>query len=212
MATPALAPAASMEFARALEALTDSRMFGNTRVEVLPNGEHFYEAELAAIRNAHTCVNLEAYIFERGDVTRRFLEALTERARNGVKVNLVVDAVGSAGTFKTDVKRLRDAGGKFAWYHPLWWNTWLQFNNRTHRELLVVDGRTAFLGGAGIADHWLKSQKDQPRWRDTMFRVEGDAVTGLQSTFLENWLESTGDVLAGEEYFPFREERGPTQA
>ena len=205
ISTPGLEPIDSDLFLHTLEALTNSCARRKTAVEVLANGEVYYEAELEAISSAQKSVNLEAYIFQRGDVARRFLQALTERARAGVKVNLVLDAVGSAGTFKADLQKLREAGGKFGWYHPLWWNTWMQFNNRTHREIVVVDGRVGFLGGAGFADHWLISKPKRRRWRDSMFRVEGAAVTALQATFAENWLEATGEVIAGPQYFPFAE-------
>ncbi len=212
LSTPELPPVDSDEFLKTLEALTGSRVHRQSTFEVLTNGEEFYEAELQAIGRAQQTINFEAYIFQRGEVARRFLQALTERARAGVCVNMVLDAIGSAGTWKAELKKLRDAGGHFAWYHPLWWNTWPQFNNRTHRELIVIDGRVAFVGGAGFADHWMKSTKRNPRWRDTMVRVEGDAVTGLQATFAENWLEATGEILAGEQFFPFPAASNNTRA
>lgn len=195
-------PPDTPEFAHELEALTNSKLRRNTLVEVLTNGNVFYERELQAIAAAQKTINLEAYIFQRGEVTKRFLDALTERARKGVKVNLLLDAVGSAGTFKAEAAALREAGGKFAWFNPLWWNTIPNFNNRTHRELLIVDGRVGFAGGAGFADHWLIARKDHPQWRDTMVRFEGDVVTALQATFAENWLEATGEVLTGADHFP----------
>ena len=206
--TDGIASADSDDFIRALEALTDSRLCAGTSVEVLTNGDHFYIAELDAIAAAQRTVNLEAYIFQRGEIASRFLQALTERARAGVGVKVVLDAFGSAGTFKSELKQLREAGGNFAWYHPLRWNTIPNFNNRTHRELMVVDGRIAFVGGAGIADHWLLQREKKPRWRDTMCRIEGPAVAALQSTFAENWLESCDEILVGTDYFPQPESTG----
>jgi cardiolipin synthase len=201
MSSPENSSVDSPEFLHELEALTDSKLRRDTAVEVLTNGDQFYEAELAAIAGAQKTISLEAYIFQTGEVTRWLLRALTERARAGVKVKLLCDAVGSAGTFKSEIGELRNAGGKFAWYHPLWWNTIPNFNNRTHRELLIVDGRIGFVGGAGFADHWLRSKPKHPQWRDTMLRFEGDVVTALQATFTENWLEATGEILAGPDYF-----------
>src|SRR5205085_6057791 len=93
-------------------------------------------------------------------------------------------------------------GGRVEWYQPIRWYTFKRFNNRTHRELLVVDGKVGFIGGAGFADQWLKAQKSGPRWRDTYLRVEGSLVVGLQTTFVENWLEASGEILSGAEYFP----------
>jgi cardiolipin synthase len=146
-------------------------------------------------------VNLEAYIFQKGEIAQRFVTALTDRARAGVKVNLVLDGVGSAGIREKFFSDLKAAGGNVVWYNGLKWNKLPQFNNRTHRELLIIDGCTAFIGGAGVADHWFKAKRKHPRWRDTMVKVEGDAVPHLQATFAENWLESCGEVLFGPAYF-----------
>jgi cardiolipin synthase A/B len=193
----------SEDFLRMVEAITDAQVRRPSAVEVLTNGEVYFEAELEAIARAERSVNLEAYIFQRGEVAGRFVRALAERARAGVEVRLVLDAVGSFASWQSYFKELTDAGGRVGWYHPLRWHTWPRFNNRTHRELIIVDGRVGFVGGSGVADHWLKPQgKGQRRWRDTMFRVEGDLVLGLQATFVENWLEASGEVLAGEGFFP----------
>jgi cardiolipin synthase A/B len=189
-------------FLRVVEAITDAQVRRPSRVEVLTNGEVYFEAELEAIARAERSVNLEAYIFQRGEVADRFVRALAERARAGVEVRLVLDAVGSFASWDSYFKELTAAGGRVEWYHPLRWHTWPRFNNRTHRELIVVDGRVGFVGGSGVADHWLKPQKGKRRWRDTMFRVEGDLVLGLQATFVENWLEASGEVLSGEDFFP----------
>ena len=205
-------PLDSEDFRRMLEALTDARTYRKTRLEVLTNGEVFYEAELAAIRAARHSVNLEAYIFEEGEVGRRFLEALTDRARAGVRVSVVVDAIGSFTVFDSYFRELRDAGGRVAWYHPFKWYTLPRMNNRTHRELITIDGKVGFIGGAGFADHWLIGQKRHRRWRDTMVRVEGDAVLGLQASFAENWLEAYGEILTGNNYFPFCEVEHETVA
>lgn len=192
----------SDEFLYMLEALTDSKVNRHTALEVLTNGENFYQEELDAIAAARSTVNLEAYIFQSGEVAGRYVERLTERARAGVRVNVLLDALGSSTTRESYLKPLLEAGGRLGWYHPVRWNTLPRYNNRTHRELLIVDGKVGFIGGAGIADHWLHGKKDSPRWRDTMVRVEGDAVPNLQATFAENWLESCGEVLTGPEYFP----------
>jgi cardiolipin synthase len=206
-------PQESETFRRTLAALAGAPLVAGNRVEVLTNGEVYYEAELEAIRQARHSVNLEAYIFKRGEVTWRFVEALAERARAGVAVHVVLDAVGSFRTTRGYLAPLLEAGGHVAFYHPIRWYNLPRINNRTHRELIVVDGRVGFLGGAGFGDHWLKAhgpRKRKKRWRDTMFRVEGEVVNWLQATFAENWLESSGRVLADGGYFPAVERRGPT--
>jgi cardiolipin synthase len=199
-------------FLKTLEALTDAQVNHGSSITVLTNGEKFYEAELEAIRNARRSVNLEAYIFQRGEVTGRFLHALAERARAGVKVNLTIDGIGSFGTRRSYFPELEDAGGRVEFYHPFSWKSVARINNRTHRELLVVDGTIGFIGGAGIADQWLIGRKKHPRWRDTVMKVQGDVVCNLQATFAENWLESYGEVIFGEEYFPLPEECGSSKA
>lgn len=195
-------PIDSEDFLRTLETITDAKVQRESRIEVLTDAKVYYEAELEAIRAARKSVNLEAYIFQRGEVTKRFVDALTERARAGVEVRLVLDAIGSFASWESYFKELRAAGGRVCWYHPLRWATIARFNNRTHREIIVVDGEVGFLGGSGFADHWLIGDEKNPPWRDTMFRVEGEVVASLQSTFVENWLEASGEILASKEYFP----------
>ncbi len=209
-ATPAAALDSDL-FIHELQAMTGARITHNNSIEPIPNGNNFYEAELDAIQKAQSSVNLEAYIFQRGDMSRRFLAALTERARAGVQVRLVVDAMGSFSTPKRYFKELRNAGGKMEFYHPLRWNTWMRSNNRTHREMLIVDGKLAFVGGAGIADHWYYDRPPKhPRWRDEMFRVRGEAVRSVQGVFLENWLEASGELIAGEQFFSAQPDAGTT--
>ncbi|MGE5359982.1 MAG: phospholipase D-like domain-containing protein [Bacteroidales bacterium] len=190
------------QFLRTLEAVTDARLSRDTRLDVFTNGEQFYEAELAAIKAAQRAVHLEAYIFQRGQVADRFVQALAERARAGAEIRVVLDGVGSAGTTYRYLSPITEAGGKVAFYHALRFSALPRYNNRTHRELLVVDGATAFVGGAGVADHWLLSTEKRRRWRDTMVRLRGQAVNNLQATFAENWLESSGELLVGEKHFP----------
>lgn len=192
----------TLEFLQLLGALCDAEVRVCDPVEVLVNGSTFYPAELEAIAKATTSVHLEAYIFEKGDIGQRFIDALSERARAGVRVKLVVDAAGSFYTPDSYFKPLRDAGGRVCWYQPLRWNTFKRWNNRTHRKMLLIDGETGFCGGADIGDDWIKPRKGDPTWRDTIFRFHGPLVIGLQSTFAENWLESSGDILADADYFP----------
>ncbi len=203
---PASCPPDSEEFIRIIEALTDAQVTRRSSIEVFTNGENYYEAELEALRRAKHNINLEAYIFQKGRVADEFVKVLTERARAGVQVNLVLDAIGSFATWDSYTAELRAAGGRICWYHPFKWHTLARINNRTHRELIIVDGRVGFIGGAGFADHWRYPVKKHPRWRDSMFRVEGEAVAHLQATFAENWLEASGEILAHKDYFPVSSE------
>lgn len=211
MSSPHSEPNDSADFLNTLEVLTDAKLT-HSRLEVLPNGPCFYEAELAAMAAAQRSINIEAYIFQTGEIAERFVKTLTQRARAGVKVNIVLDGVGSASVSGNYFTELQNAGGKVHWYNALKWHRLPNYNRRTHRELIVVDGRIGFLGGAGIADHWYKGDKRHPRWRDTMIKVEGPAVAHLQGTFAENCLESSGELLTGEDYFPGNLPKSETEA
>lgn len=192
----------SEEFVRFLSITTNAACHRNNRIEVLRNGEEFYRAELDVIRGARKTLNLLFYEFLMGDVAAQFLDALTERARAGVKVKLIVDAIGSFATRDSYFSGLRAAGGRVEWYHALGWRTWPQMDNRTHRKVIISDGEIGFVGGAGVADCWMKAGAEGPAWRDTMLRVEGSAVGGLVSVFSENWADCSGDILSGGEQFP----------
>jgi cardiolipin synthase A/B len=175
-----------------------------SRLKRLRNGSEFYPEYLRAIAAAKHAINLEFYEFLQGEISSQILAALAERARAGVAVRLMVDAMGSWGVPDEYFADLRSAGGQMRWYRPLHWDTWQNLNQRSHRKLLVIDGQTGFIGGAGVADHWWCSTANNPAWRDSVFCVEGEAVAGLISTFAENWLEASGEILAGERQFGFR--------
>jgi cardiolipin synthase len=186
----------SPHFIQTVEALTQSAERDAGKMEVFTNGQNFYEAMLADIRKAKKSINLEAYIVAKGEVAKRLADALAERARSGVEVNVLIDAIGAMSLSKDTFSDLMRANGHVEWYNPIRFTTWPRVNNRTHRELLVVDGAVGFIGGAGWADHWYK-------WRDTMVRFEGDSVAGLQAAFAENWLEASGEILTGWNHFPY---------
>jgi len=197
------APLDSEEFVQFLSLVTDGTR-RHSRITRLKNGAEFYPAYLQSIRRAKYAINLEFYEFCEGQVADEILAALTERAEAGVEVRIIVDALGSFTTRSAYFDRLRAAGGQMCWYHPVRWNTWPKVNNRTHRKLLIIDGETGFIGGAGIADRWLYTTPSVPVWRDTVFCVEGEAVAGLISAFCENWLESSGEILSSSKQFGFR--------
>ncbi len=203
LTSPMEAPLDSDEFVQFLALVTNGAR-RHSRLRRLRNGAEFFPEMLQAIRRARHAINLEMYEFLTGSVANDFLAALAERARSGVEVRVVVDAIGSFGTPDALFDPLRAAGGQMAWYHPVRWDTWQKVNQRTHRKLLVIDGQTGFIGGAGIGDDWLLPSRKGPAWRDTMFCVEGEAVAGLISTFCENWLEAAGEILSGNQQFGFR--------
>jgi cardiolipin synthase len=169
-------------------------------LELFSEGTEMYAPQLQAIRTARESVHLEAYIFTPGACADAMLEALCERARAGVHVRVIIDAIGSFRTPRNYFARLRAAGGRLHRYHPLRWHMFMRWNSRTHRNLLIVDGEVAFIGGAGVADHWYR--RDPPPWRDCLVRVTGPIVAGLQGVFAENWLECAGELLVGPDSLP----------
>ena len=203
---------ASPHFTHVLESVCQTTLEPGNRVEVFTNGDRFYPAMLQAIHEAQETVNLECYIFKKGEIGQQFITALTERARAGVRVTMVMDAVGSFGAFHESAGPLRAAGCRVEPYHRLTWYSLARLNNRTHRELLVVDGRVAFVGGAGVADWWARSKDGKPAWRDTMVRIEGPVVSDIQGVIAENWLESRGEILTGPETYKPHEHIGDVAA
>ena len=200
-------------FLHTLQSTCQATLHHGNRVRIYTNGPQFYPAMLEAIRGATRSVNMECYIFQPGKIADQFIDALSERARSGVNVTIVVDAIGSFSLWGRPVNRLRKAGCRIEAYQTLRWYSLARINNRTHRELLVIDGRVAFTGGAGIADWWAYPEKRCAKpWRDTMARVEGPVVAALQGVTAENWLECCGEILTGPQYFPELEPAGSTTA
>lgn len=199
-------------FLYTLQSTCQAALHRDNRVEIFTNGEQFYPAMLDAIRGATRSINMELYIFQPGTIAEQFVTALSERARQGVNVTIVVDAIGSFSLRGRPVRRLRKAGCRIESYQSLRWHALARLNNRTHRELLIVDGRIAFAGGAGIADWWAVKHGKKKPWRDTMARIEGPVVAALQGVAAENWLECCGEILTGPEYFPTLEPAGNTTA
>ena len=197
-----------LAFLQTMHALTGTPLSEHNRVEVLKNGVRIFPAMLSAIRNAKKTITLEFYIYWDGEIGRTFAEALAERARAGVKVHIVLDAVGSAGMSHDLTEFLQRNGVQVEWYHPLRWYTLSRVNHRTHRKLLVVDGEIGFCGGVGIADVWLGDADSKDHWRETVVRVEGPVVPQMQFAFLDNWIKSRGELLTGLDYFPQVPPRG----
>ncbi|MEA2332134.1 MAG: cardiolipin synthase [Thermoleophilaceae bacterium] len=189
-------------FLRAAEALTGAPVSYGNDADLLINGDQIFPAYIDAIRTAEETVNLLTYAYWRGDIATEVAEALCERASAGVECNVVIDAVGGAQMNRKLVERMRAAGVNFCWFRPPKPYAIRRLENRTHRKLLIVDGKVGFTGGVGIAEEWTGNAQDPGHWRDSHVRVRGPVVRGLQGAFAENWLEGTGNVLAGDRYLP----------
>ena len=194
-------PLDSDAFMRIIGATCDAEVARVDAFEVMHDGASFYASELAAIAAAQRTIHIEAFIFHPSIAGDRFVAALAEAARNGMQVRVLVDAIGSFPTPDRYFDPIRANGGHVAWYQPIRWFTLKRFNNRTHRELVIVDGAIGYIGGAGIGAHWLDPRDGSRAWRDTMVRVTGSVVAGMQGAFLDNWLEATGDILTDPQLY-----------
>ncbi len=192
----------SETFLSSVAGATGAPFIKGNSVTVLNNGKQFYPVMLDAIAHARQSVTIEAYIYWAGDIGVRFAEVLASRARAGLAVKILLDAVGSSTIGSEILNELQAGGCQVAWFNPVRSRTIGRFNNRTHRKSLIIDGRVAFTGGAGIADHWLGDAENPKHWRDVQVRLEGPAAIALQTGFAQNWLKTTGELISGREYFP----------
>ena len=201
----------SPEFARTLSRLLGPDLLPGNRVTPLQNGDEIFPAMLSAIRSARQTIVFETYIYWTGKIGKEFADALGERAKAGVNVHVVLDWVG--GSLESQyLESMKSAGVQVQFYHPLRWYHLARMNNRTHRKLLVVDGRIAFTGGVGIADHWLGNAQSPDHWRESHFQLEGPAVAQMQAVFADNWIKTKAEVLLGDGYYPELAPTGETRA
>lgn len=189
-------------FVRTMESFTGTHLTDGNHVMVLLNGEQTYPAIWKELRGAKQTINLQMYFFQPGKIADTLSAILRERARSGVSVRLLTDAFGSQNITDAYLETLRAAGVHTATFRPVHWYEMQKLQNRSHIRALVVDGRVGFTGGFGIADKWLGNGHARDQWRDTDVRFTGPAVSQLQATFAEGWVEATGNLLTGEKYFP----------
>lgn len=197
------------QFVRTISGLLGAPLTAGNDVRALVNGVQIFPAMLEAIRGARKSITFETFIYWRGDIGRKFAQALAERARAGVRVLVLLDSVGSNKMEPDLVRLIREAGAEIEKYHPVSWRNLSRINNRTHRKLLIIDGRIGFTGGVGIADEWAGNAEDEHHWRDTHFRIEGPVVTQMQAAFMTNWIKTRSTVEHTEAFFPEQPETGP---
>ena len=208
---PHLYTTADSQFVRTMGTLLGPPFLPGNRVTTLLNGDQVFPAMLRAIRSARRTITFENYIYWSSQVEKEFSHALSERARSGVRVHLLLDWVGSDKKDPESVEEMQKAGVEIVEYRPLRWYNLDRLNHRDHRKILVVDGRVGFTGGVGIADKWLGHAQDKDHWRDSHFRAEGPVVAQLQSVFMDDWFATKGMVLDGPDYFPDLDPVGPAR-
>ena len=193
---------ADPQFKREMGVLLGPAILPGNTITDLENGDEIFPAMLQAIASAKKTVTFETYIYWDGEIGRKFAEALSERARAGVNVDVTIDWAGSISMDEALLEQMKEAGVHVQRYRPLHWYNLGRMNNRTHRKLLVIDGTVGFTGGVGIGDEWQGHAQDPDHWRDLHFRIEGPVVAQIQSAFNDNWIKTSGEVLNGVDYFP----------
>ncbi len=190
-------------FVGSLGPLLGAEFTRGNRAELLVNGDGFFPPMLEAIASAKHTITLESYIWGTGKISDKFIAALSERARNGVKVHVLVDGMGALKFDDADQRLLLDAGVEFVMYgREHWYELKANINHRTHRKLLIIDGQVGFTGGMCVDDKWLGNATERDHWRETQIRLEGPVVRQMQAVFTTNWVQTTGRMLTGEHYFP----------
>ncbi len=204
----------SPDFLRAAEALTGAPISHGNDAELLINGDRIFPAFLETIRSAERPLCVQTYVYWRGDIAREVAATICDKASEGVQCKVILDALGAAKMDSSLVGKMQEAGVKVVLLRPPKPYAVRRITNRTHRRLLVADGRVGMTGGVGIAAEWTGDAEDAEHWRDSHVRVRGPVVRGMQGAFAENWLEGTGEVLAGDAYLPDLEpvaDGGPMQ-
>jgi cardiolipin synthase len=189
------------DFRRALGILLGPPLVAGNRVTTLINGDRIFPPMLDAIRSAAASITFETFVL-RDAIGAQFCEALSAAAKRGVKVHVLLDWLGSRGVDEALLAATRSSGCDVQLYHELSWYHLGRLNNRTHRKLLVIDGRIGFTGGVGMGNEWTGDANDTTHWRDSHYKAEGPVVSQMQAVFVDNWIKATGCVLHGSEYFP----------
>lgn len=202
MALVARPPVGSEAFMMAVSGSVNAPLMRGGTARLLNNGVEIFPAMVKAIRQARHTVNFMVYIWEDGAVSDQMIEALTERARAGVQVRLLLDGFGAHKAPMEKMEPLKKAGGVITFFGPFRFGKLTAAYKRNHRRAIVIDGEVAFTGGAAIGDKWLGDAQDEEHWRDVMVEVSGCLATNLQSAFTQLWANSTGEILVGDEYYP----------
>jgi cardiolipin synthase len=182
-------------FRRSLEGILGVPATEGNLVEVFRNGNEIFPAMLGAIADAEHTIDFLTFVYWRGRIGTAFAEALSERARSGVRVRVLLDAWGAHPIERELIHMMEDSGVRVRWFRPLHRLALTKANHRTHRKVMVVDEAIAFTGGVGIADEWNGDARNEHEWRDTHFRVRGPAVDGLRAAFLDNWIETDPEIF-----------------
>jgi cardiolipin synthase A/B len=189
-------------FMMAISGAVNAPLMSGGSARLLNNGVEIFPAMLHALGEARRTINFMVYIWEDGAVSDRMIAVLAERARAGVQVRLLLDGFGSHDAPREKLRAIEEAGGTLVFFHPIRFGRLTAAYKRNHRRAIVIDGRIAYTGGAAVGDKWLGDAEGEDHWREVMVEVRGCLATNLQSAFAQLWATSTGEILAGDEFFP----------
>lgn len=189
------------QFAEMIATLSLGSLTEGNDVRLLHNGDQFFPTLIDELGRAKSSIHFETFLWKTGTCSAQIVDALAEKAREGVKVRVLLDGIG--GKYEqAERDALEAAGVRFVLFNPARLRNLGAYNTRDHRKLAIIDGRVGFLGGHCITDDWLGNAQDRKHFRDISARVEGPIVTQLQGAFSENWTECAGEILTGEQLFP----------
>jgi len=189
-------------FSRSIELYTGTHIDAGNKVQILLNGDGTYPQLWKDIASAQRTITVQMYYSQPGAVADTMAKYLIEKARQKVRVLLLLDAFGSQPLKREWLRRVKASGVEVVWLRPLRWYSLQKAAQRSHVRVVVVDGRIGYTGGFGLADYWLGDGHHEDQWRETNVRFEGPTVAALQATFAAGWAEATGELLTGDMFFP----------
>ncbi len=194
-----------------LEGIMGVPFTAGNKIEALRNGDEIFPAMLEAITNAKHSIDLATYVYWTGNIAKKFAEILSDRAKAGLKVRLLLDSFGAKAMKQEWIDQMQDAGVIIRWFRPLTSFRIFMMDNRTHRKILITDDKFGFTGGVGIAKEWEGDARNESEWRETHFRLQGPAVAGLNAAFIANWAETGDYKVAQEDYQIAHTQTGDSQ-
>lgn len=199
------------ELMRSVAGVTLGTAVKGNSVRLIQNGR-FFDELFADLEKAQSTISFETFLAKEGEVTRRLGSLLASKAREGVEVRLMLDGVGGRKFGAESLREMKEAGCQVEKFHPIRVSNLGRINNRTHRKMVIIDGRLGYIGGHCLVDAWLGDAEDREHFRDITARVEGPVVAQLQAAFIDNWMTETGEVPGGVGIFPILEAVGESEA
>lgn len=198
-------PIYSWDFLQSVAGVVNAPVQIGGQAKLLNNGDQFFPEIVAALKGAKSSINFMVYIWEPGQAFDMIFESLCDAQKRGVEVRLLFDGFGAHKVNRIKLQYLAHIGAKICWFRPARFGTLLRFYKRNHRRAIIIDGSTGFTGGAAIQDKWLGNARNPSEWRDVMIKVTGPMAQSLQSAFTQLWADTQGEILIGNQFYPYPE-------